>query len=222
MKKIIPFKKQLSFKTNLSEITSISLENTLQNKDQTIEGDLIVSGSYKITDTSTQTETFEFRIPINIEIDNKYIIDNMVIDINDFYYEIINSSILEVNIEISLDDIIEKTYIEEKESEPMKEEKSIEEQVEKKQEYIEKQERCIEEEIELPKEENNINKIIGEIKEDEDDFTTYYIYIMRENDTIESVIEKYNTTKEQLEEYNTLTEIKLGDKIIIPETNARN
>ena len=34
MKNIIPFKKDVIFKTNISEITSISLENTLNiNKD---------------------------------------------------------------------------------------------------------------------------------------------------------------------------------------------
>ena len=108
MKKIIPFKKQFTFKTNVSEITSISLENTLQNKNTEIEGELVINGTYKITETSIQVDPFEFRIPINIEIDKKYDTENMKVDINDFYYEIINSSILEVNIEILIDNLIEK------------------------------------------------------------------------------------------------------------------
>ena len=42
MKNIIPFKKDVIFKTNLSEITSISLENTLNLKNDTISGDFSV------------------------------------------------------------------------------------------------------------------------------------------------------------------------------------
>ena len=39
---------------------------------------------------------------------------------------------------------------------------------------------------------------------------------MRSEDTIESVMTKYNITKEVLSQYNDLDNIKLGDKIIIP------
>ena len=75
MKKIIPFKKNLTFNTNVSEITSISLENTLNYKNYNVLGDLIISGTYKITDTSIKVDNFEFKIPIEIEIDKKYITD---------------------------------------------------------------------------------------------------------------------------------------------------
>ena len=34
--------------------------------------------------------------------------------------------------------------------------------------------------------------------------------------TLETILEKYNKTKEEIEEYNDLNEMKLGDKIIIP------
>ena len=44
MKNIIPFKKDVIFKTNISEVTSISLENTLVVEEDTIKGDFIVSG----------------------------------------------------------------------------------------------------------------------------------------------------------------------------------
>ena len=108
MKKNIPLKKQLTFKTNVSEITSIALENTLKEKDNIVEGELIINGTYKITDASTKVDNFEFIIPINIEIDEKYKTDNIMIDINDFYYEVINNNILEVNIEIIIDNLIEQ------------------------------------------------------------------------------------------------------------------
>ena len=79
--------------------------------------------------------------------------------------------------------------------------------------------RCIEEENEViekkeEKRETNIN-LFDNISIEET-YSTYKIYIVRENDTIESIMEKYNIKKDALELYNDLTELKLGDKIIIP------
>ena len=52
-------------------------------------------------------------------------------------------------------------------------------------------------------------------------YLTYKIYIVKENDTIESIISKYSVSKELLDSYNYLSDIKLGDKIIIP-TNVKS
>ena len=227
MKKIIPFKKQFTFKTNVSEITSISLENSLQNRNTEIEGELVISGTYKITETSIQVEQFEFRIPINIEIDKKYNTENMKIDINDFYYEIINNAIIEVNIEILIDNIVEIM------------DEQIEKPIEKKIIDINniKQERCIEEEtikndivqekeeilVEPTTQKDSIIKNIIEIEnQEQDEYSTYHVYIVRENDTIETVLSKYDITREKLTEYNDINEITIGDKIIIPQQNDRN
>ena len=201
MKKIIPLKKQIPFKTNVNEITSISLENTLHNNKNEIEGELIITGAYKITDTSAKTDEFEFKIPTNIKIDEKYDCDNIIIDIEDFYYEIVNSNTLNVNIEVSIDNL------EEKES----------------KEEMEKEVRCIEAEIEeteqteIKEETKEKPNIFDNFLNESDDYSTYYVYIVREGDTIETILSKYNTTKEKLEEYNNLEELKLGNKIIIPE-----
>jgi len=215
MKKIIPFKKEIAFKTNVNEITSIALENTLHNNKQTVEGDIIINGTYKITESSPQVDEFEFKIPMNIEIDKKYETSNIKIEINDFYYEVINNSILEVNIEILLDNIIEKELpeiIEQKELpeniiEPKQEERCIEEETEDKKEEIE----------EIPYMTNIFEKF-----NEQEEYSTYHIYIMREGDTLEKIMTTYNITKEKLAEYNDLDEIKLGEKIIIPEQNAKN
>ena len=51
-------------------------------------------------------------------------------------------------------------------------------------------------------------------------YMTYRVYIVRENDTVESIIDKYNITKEELSKYNVLNNINIGDKLIIP--NERN
>ena len=109
MKKIVPFKKEMLFNTNVSEITSISLEQTLGVKDNNlISGDFIISGEYRMSDSSINTEEFNFELPCDINLDDKYIIDNAQIDIDDFYYEVIKSNILKVNIDVSLDKLEEK------------------------------------------------------------------------------------------------------------------
>lgn len=218
MKKTIAFEKQLAFKTNLNEITSIALENTLKCEDNTVEGDLIINGTYKITETSINVENFEFTIPMNIEIDNKYITKEIQIDISNFYYEVLNNNTLKVNIEILLDNLIEK--LEEnkipKEELPIQEERCIEEpDIPEEIEPIEVP-KTIKEEVKTETKEIDIFKTI----EDQEEYATYHVYIIRKEDTLETIMNKYNITKEKLSEYNNINEIKLGDKIIIPTQNA--
>lgn len=212
MKKTIPFKKKLTFKTNIHEITGISLENTLHYNENKIEGDLIITGTYKITEKSLTTEEFTFKLPVNIEIDKKYK-DCVKTDIEDFYYEIIDNNILEVNIEILLDNLIEEEKIEEP-KQYKKEERCIEEETKIEQQEID---------IKTNEQKENINPIFDSFKEAQEEYSTYYVYIVREEDSLETIISKYNTTKEKLLEYNEITELKIGDKIIIPEKdNAGN
>lgn len=51
---------------------------------------------------------------------------------------------------------------------------------------------------------------------DEETYKAYYVYIVREDDTIDKIIDKYNITKEDFELYNNITDIKVNDKVIIP------
>ena len=191
MKKIIPFKKEIPF-NNIHEILSISLEHNLKkNTNNFITGEFVISGDYRMTDISVNTENFEFKLPFDIELDEKYIIDNAVIDIDDFYYEILNSNTLVINIYVLLDRIEEK------------------EEVIEIMPKIEKEE-PIKVEVEVP-EVKKEEKII-----DDKDFVTYKIYIIKEGDGVENILKNYNVSRELLEEYNDLNDLKIGDKIIIP------
>lgn len=210
MRKIIPFKKEIIFKTNLSEITSISLEHNLSKiSDCEIEGDLIVSGEYKIADTSVDVEKFLYELPFSVNMDERYILDDIVIDIDDFYYEILNDKVLSINIDVSIDNLSEKEI----ELEPINIQKHdiLEEITEENsiEDKLSEEERCIEEET-----------IKSTIFDNMDNFSetykSYRVYIVRDGDTLETILEKYEITKELVEEYNDLTEIKIGDKIIIP------
>jgi len=60
---------------------------------------------------------------------------------------------------------------------------------------------------------------IGPASNNYETFKSYTVYILREGDTIESIIEKYKVTKEELLDYNDLSEVKIGDKIIIPSND---
>lgn len=235
MKKIIPFKKQVYFNNQVQEITSISLEHTLMPADNNmIKGDFIVSGEYKMSEASTSTDPFEFYLPCDIELHERYKTDKVQINIDDFYYEIIDSNVLEVNIDVLLDKLEEEEIIIneipikheimenfENDLKDTEEDRNkldlllnvnLEEEEEEKKEMKEeiiKEDRCIEEE-------DYAKSIFSSFKETEEEYRTYKVYIVREGDSLEQIMNKYQITKEELEKYNNLVEINIGDKIIIP------
>lgn len=216
MKKIIPFKKDIIFKTNIEEITSISLEHTLsKNKENEISGEFSVSGEYRITDESIHTESFIYNLPFDIRMDEKYDLENVTIDIDDFYYEIINNNVLNVNIDVLLDKLEEKLIIEDELEEVIIPREDILSNIEINENG---KNRCIEEE-EIEVDKTFISTMFDNKDDSNETYKSYKIYIVREGDDLEFIMEKYSTTKDVLEQYNDLKEIKIGDKIIIPSEN---
>lgn len=67
--------------------------------------------------------------------------------------------------------------------------------------------------------EEAVGSLFSSFKESDETFSSYSVYIIRENETVQSLIEKYKTTKEELENYNDLSNITIGSKIIIPTAN---
>ena len=109
MKKIIPFKKDIIFKTEVAEVTSISLDNTLSVKENSlIGGNFKVYGDYKVTDTSVSLESFSYELPFEIHMDEKYDLKDVTIEIDDFYYEIVNNKVLTISIDVLLDNLEER------------------------------------------------------------------------------------------------------------------
>jgi LysM repeat protein len=232
MKQTIPIKKDITFNTNISEITSISLEHNLSLGDRgIISGELIVSGDYKQNDISVNTEPFVHSIPFEIALAYEYDLSDIKIDIDDFYYEI-NNNILTVNIEIAIDNlkkIPQEVRAENNTDDDIFDNYIIEEQEENVEEISSN---IVLEEIDKEQKANiiinnnnkdlfketteEIKSIFNNIDNNEETFSTYSVYIVREEDTLESIMLKYNKTKDQLLEYNTLDDFKLGMKIIIP------
>lgn len=273
MKQIIPFKKELPFKTKVSEITSISLERDLEVKEETISGVFHITGDYKMNEGSINREKFSFDLPFDITLDPRYDISTVITDIEDFYYDVLEESILKVNIDLFVtaeylpeEPISEIISIEELPKEEQQEERetissetqlpeedfTIEPQQSKEtRELVETQEEIIDyakvtdtttippldlQESKSAKEEseNNMPKEQIEKAENRDEtldigtdlfsnldntetYTTYYVYIVKEEDTVEKIITKFEITKEDFEDYNDINNIKTGDKVIIPK-----
>lgn len=277
MKKVIPFEKEIDFKTMVSRITSISLEHTLRVKeDNLISGYFIVEGTYKMTQASQIDEEFSYKIPVDIEIDNKYDTTNIIIDIDDFTYKVLQDDKLLLNISLCIDALTEKEQIQneeliitelEEEKDDEKESKrnievldelflettvpeklDVEPEIEKEILDIRPKQEKIQNNIEFEKNidmliEQNIQKQVVEnstatntttntnsstnvnngmeslfssFKDGIETFKTYSVYIVKEEDSIESIQKKYNIDRESLEEYNDLTTFAAGCKIIIP------
>lgn len=208
MNKIIPFNKDIKFNERIGEIESIALDDTLKFLDNyTIKGELIVRGCHK---NDNIEKDFSYPLPVEISVDDKYDTSKSSIVIDDFYYEIINDDLLRVKIDLMLDDLYYKEEKKEKEvrevnydkEENLKQEEKINDILE-----ITPEEETIEEEnIDLSKETSNNTK----------EYCVYRVYVFKDNDTLSNIIDKYKVTKEELEEINDLSKLKVGDKIIIP------
>ena len=268
VKKIIPFRKDLEFNTPLYEVTSISLEHHLTKKTDTlISGNFIISGDYKQTESSENKDPFNFTLPFDIALATKIDLDDMLLDVDDFYYET-GKNTLKVNIDLLLD----ATEI----GEPEKEKEDRENINGKDVESIDSNTYNDNEASRVPDEFNDVNykkpqlenlpnsldnsgvslddiqndNFMDSINNDNvsdngtsnivnsnivnsninnnennnlfasfetaDTYTAYRVYLIKEDDTIDTILKKYNVTKDDLSAYNDLSDIKYGDKIIIP------
>lgn len=84
------------------------------------------------------------------------------------------------------------------------------------QEMKEESQLPVSEESEEESSASSVGSLFSSLKESDETFSTYSVYILRQEETVQSIIEKYKTTKEELENYNDLSELTVGSKIIIP------
>lgn len=246
MNKIIPFKKEIDFNTKISEITSISLEHNIKEiNNDLISGEFVIEGEYKIIEGSINKESYKHIIPFDIAIGSNYDLSNVTIDIDNFYYDVIDDKILKVNIDLMVDNIEEVIDVSvvknidkeelidnEEDDRTVMDEELLEEGIgviTPNKEELEKIEEIEENEllkeidnninIEIENENTNINinniNLFDNLKMEET-YSTYLVYFVKENDSVEKILDKYKITKEELENYNDLSNIKVNDKLIIP------
>jgi len=226
MKQIVPFTKKISFDTSVDEITSISLDRKIKNvEDSIISGVFDLYLEYKESDISVNTLKYNSSIPFDIDIDDRYSLKDVKVDIDDFYYEIDDDDVV-LHIDVLIDNL-----------EYMKKEEVIEKlPIEIEDEIIpiddlnidirnNNQKQESEERIDIKKDITldssfDVNEITSNLTSSflagEEHFSTYKIHIIREEETINTVMEKYKISKDELEKYNTLDNVMLGTKIIIP------
>ena len=236
MKQIIPFVKDISLAPKIYEITSIALEHNLkmENSDSVV-GSFTVSGKYRINNISINEEVFEENIPFDITLDSKYDASKVTIDIDDFYYEIINDEFLRVHIDVLVDNLVYEKKEAEKPKEIIKEERKeistiINERnddlmndnvilSDKKEDTLIREEDAKTSKKDEERESDITNKIETGLFDKEEKYITYKVHIVRDTETIDEITAKYNVRKEELEKYNDLNNIVLGTKIIIPISN---
>ena len=181
MKKIVPFQKELTFKDKVLEITSIALDNTLKLNKDLVSGEFIVSGTFKKFLEGQIEEEFKYNIPVDITIDSKYDTSNCNVSIDDFSYEIINESILKVNISVMLDDLdikmpekedIEEAFVLRGEDDNKPDNLVVDANLKIDKEFLEKENNNIDYEKEL-----DLNL------EDSKEYSIYRVYTVKEDDT---------------------------------------
>lgn len=209
MNKKVNIEKKIDFSKSIGDVTAISLEHDLKFIDgENIDGNLIVSGKYKTTLVAEQEEVFNYKIPIEITLTDFLDINTANINITDFVYDIVDDKSLLCKIEL----IIEGSVVEENREcdGDIIEEKEI-----PKIDDNKKDEEILDADIE-DKEEKVEEKELFNIDNSKETFGTFIVYIVRQNESINSIISKYNTSLEEIEKYNDIKDLSIGSKLIIP------
>lgn len=225
MNQKIEFKKDCMLKTYVSSITDISLTHDYKILDDTIEGYFDVTGSYKVTMSSVETESFMFTIPFTIALSSLIDKDTIDLKLSDFNYSV-EKDVLHLKMFLDMDyqeieikeDIEDNEEIDNMINDLMDKESTID--IKSPSEFHNevmldnvidsKEEVSTKEKVS----EKNFNTIFNEVKES--NFSKYKVYIMRSEDTLESILVKYNVTMDEIKEYNDIDNINIGSKIVIP------
>lgn len=225
MNQKIEFKKDCMLKTYVSSITDISLTHDYKILDDTIEGYFDVTGSYKVTMSSVETESFMFTIPFTIALSSLIDKDTIDLKLSDFNYSVekdvlhlkmfLDMDYQEIEIKEDIEDNEEidnmiNDLIDKESTTDIKSPSEFHNEVMLDNVIDSKEEVSTKEKVS----EKNFNTIFNEVKES--NFSKYKVYIMRSEDTLESILVKYNVTMDEIKEYNDIDNINIGSKIVIP------
>lgn len=225
MNQKIEFKKDCMLKTYVSSITDISLTHDYKILDDTIEGYFDVTGSYKVTMSSVETESFMFTIPFTIALSSLIDKDTIDLKLSDFNYSV-EKDVLHLKMFLDMDyqeiEIKEDTEDNEEIDNMINDlmDKESTTNIKSPSEFHNEVmlDNVIDSKEEVSSKENisekNFNTIFNEVKES--NFSKYKVYIMRSEDTLESILVKYNVTMDEIKEYNDIDNINIGSKIVIP------
>lgn len=233
MNSVIPFKKNIIFKTQISEITDISLSHDYKVLDNIIEGEFYLSGTYKMTEASLINEDFYYNIPFSIAVSDRIDKNTINLKLENFEYKI-NGDTLSININLNMEaeelekeerniindikdgidsikgEISEKMGLNDgsKKNDDELSQETKEEKLIKEDEYnVNKHESKVSD--------NTLNGLLSNMDE-LGSYITYKVHIFRDGDSIEKISEKYDVSVENIKEYNDISTINIGDKILVP------
>jgi len=185
----IPFESEIPFKSNISEITKMSLEHDFNVNDDVVLGNFYISGEYRSHEVSVNTDPFNFTLPFSVDYRSDIDRNTLEFNIEDFSYEIINNNTLKINIEYSL-----KGELAEEELFERVNENDLESELAFIDDFIDNDYE--------PKE--DVEEIVEEIKED----TPQKEFVELEEKEESKVVEEIKTKKEDVEERLTEKEEK--------------
>ncbi len=241
MKKIINFTDDIEFRNNIYEISSISLEREFEATENDISGTFIITGSYRGHEISLNQESFTKKIPFSYHFEEPMDKETITMEVDDFTYEIDQNKLcVEIEYEIEgdkmmfdderefdkflenhevelvdfkddiKDDIKEEKPIIEKNVEVCEQEKEEEKEEQEKEEKKEKQEKNEDREVKVDTE------IMDTLTGGENTYITYHIHVCDESDTLEYIANKYKISIDVIKDYNSIDNISVGMKLIIP------
>lgn len=210
MKQIVPFTRTIDLDTSVELVTSISLDKKVNDvNDGIISGIFDLYLEYKENEESIENKKYSSQIPFDIDIDEKYLLDNISLDIDDFYYELDNNKIL-LHIDILINNLeLNDRLVKEVETIKHEDETIVKDDRDNDLDnnlFLEKEEKV--EDVSMP--------LYKTFDSEKDSYVTYSVHIIRADETIDTICQKYNVTREDLGYYNDISTIKLGDKIIVP------
>ena len=216
MNKKINIEKTIDFSKSISDITAISLEHDLKFLDnESIEGNLIITGKYKTTLAAEIEEEFSYKIPVEITLTDRINLDTSKINIDDFSYDVLDGKALLCNIQL----LIEGEIIEEDRTcdGDLSDIKDLDlPKIDKQEEDVEVLEEDKAEKNDEEREETKKENFLFNIDSSKETYGTFIVYMVRQNETINTIISKYNTSLEEIEKYNDLKDLSIGKKLIIP------
>lgn len=242
MNEVFTLDKEFLFKSSIYEISSISIEQNSDVNGTYLEGEFIVSGTYRLHEISINKEDFSFKIPFKHELRSNIDLDTINLDINDFTYDFKSPDELDIHIEYlltakesiktfddeeSLEEFLNKKDFEIIDLRDNEEKEEIKPNPKDTSAILDTENDVIEKTV--IEDDRNINVQADDKKESpvnedmiinsvngEDEYVLYHVHTVTMNDTIESITKKYNITVNELKEYNTFDNLELNMKLIIP------
>ena len=233
MKQIIPFIKEIEFEDGLGSVVSISLEHEALVDGCEVNGNFFVYGEYKKKLDSSEIFEFREKIPFNLLIPDNLIQDTVSVDIDDFTYEIYDNNKIKVCIDLSLcgeeikirdkDDVRDLSDIYEIDNNinvDIDSDVNISNVTNNIQDYIKNDvSNYVDQDVIINDNDVNVENEINDNSEvtEVGEYVIYHIHTVNEGDTLESIINKYDTNIDILKEYNDVSKLDVGTKLVIPE-----